>query len=809
VPGILRECGENGLRAAVVCSAGFGEGGRGAELEQELLKEARRHGMRVLGPNCLGFIRPSVSLNATFSKNSARPGSLALVSQSGALCTAIVDWAEQRQVGFSAIVSLGDAVDIGFGDLLDYLALDARTKSILLYVEGVRHARRFMSGLRAAARLKPVIVVKAGRHAEGSRAAASHTGAIVGGDDAFDAALRRAGAVRALSVEQLFAAAELLSTHHRVRGNRVAVVTNAGGPGVLAADRVAELNVRLAELSTETMARLDAALPAAWSHNNPVDILGDATPERYVGAVSACLADAGVDGVIALLTPQAMTDPTGAAEAVLDTARQAEKPLLACWMGGAHVEEARACFARRRVPSFPSPETAVEAFGYLAAYRDHQRLLLQVPGSYSRRSEPDVEGARLLIENALNEGRHTLSVTESKALLNAFRIPVAQAIRAATAGDALVAAESLGFPLAMKIDSPDITHKSDVGGVRLNIHTALDVRRAFGEMVEEARARVPEARIQGVTLERMVHRAHGRELLVGVARDPVFGPVIGFGAGGIDGEVVRDRSVALPPLNTFIASDLVRRTRVARLLDAFRDRPAVDMKAVLQVLLRVSEMVCELPQIRELDINPLVADEKGVVAVDARVMVEFPGAPSGPYGHMAIHPYPAHLRVHWQLPDGTDVTIRPIRPEDAESEQTFVRNLSEQSRYFRFMRTLAELTPEMLVRFTQIDYDREMAFLAFVERGGRETEVGVARYVTNPDGRTCEFAVVIADEWQGRGIATRLMTELMQVARERGLVVIEGEVLAVNARMLQLVKSLGFSVSTGDDPSVRIVTREL
>jgi acetyltransferase len=804
VPSILRECGEHGVRAAVVCSAGFEEGGLGGEV---LLKEARRSGMRILGPNCLGFLRPGSKLNATFSRDSARKGSLALVSQSGALCSAILDWAQERQVGFSAVVSLGDAADVGFGDLLDYLALDTETRGILLYIEGIRHARRFMSGLRAAARLKPVVVVKAGRHAEGSRAARSHTGAIVGGDDAFDAALRRAGAVRALTVEQLFAAAELLSTHHRVQGNRLAVVTNAGGPGVLAADRASELDVRLSELSAATSASLDAALPRFWSHGNPVDILGDATPGRYRAAVAACLADPVVDGVIAILTPQAMTDPAGAAEAVVAAAQGSQKPLLACWMGGAHVREARALFARSRVPSFPSPEAAVEAFGYLASYRENQRLLLQVPESHTRGDEPDVEGARLLVENALDEGRKTLSITESKALLNAFRIPVAAAFRAASPAEAPSRQSS-----ASARDEDRLARRHAQVGCRrrrLDIRSAPEVRRAFGEIMEEARARRPDARIVGVTLERMVRRSHGRELLVGVAHDPVFGPVIGFGAGGTAVEILRDRSVALPPLNSFIAADLVGRTRIGRLLGGFRDVPAADRKAVLEVLLRVSELVCELPHVRELDINPLLADEGGVVALDARVVVEFPGAPRGPYGHMAIHPYPAHLQASWQLPDGTDVTIRPIRPEDAEIEQAFVRNLSPESRYFRFMRTLAELTPEMLVRFTQIDYDREMAFVACIARDGRETELGVARYVANPDGRTCEFAVVIADEWQGRGIASRLMTELMRVARERGLRTMEGEVLGSNAPMLHLVESLGFVVGPGDDPAVHVVTKEL
>jgi acetyltransferase len=813
VPEIIHECGEHGVRAAVVHSAGFSEGedkSAGVELEKAMLAEARRYRMRIVGPNCLGLIRPSSKLNATFSRNDARPGHLALVSQSGALCTAILDWAEAHNVGFSAVVSLGETADIDFGDMLDYLALDPQTQSILLYIEGIRHVRRFMSGLRVAARLKPVVVVKAGRHAEGSRAAVSHTGALVGADDAFDAALARAGAVRAMTIEQLFAAAQLLATAHRVRGQRLAIVTNAGGPGVLATDRAVDLGVELATLSESTTTALNAVLPKHWSHGNPVDILGDAPPERYRVAVEACFADSNVDGVLAMLTPQAMTEPLDAAKATLAAKKTSDKLLLACWMGEGQVEEARTLFAEHHVPEFPSPENSVEAFAYLARYQRNQKLLLQAPDSLGPHSEPDIDGARLIIEGALAEHRSVLNSMECRALLTAFHIPVMPAMEVHSPNEALAAAESLGFPVALKISSPDITHKSDVNGVRLNIGNAQAVRSVYHELMETVRGQRPEAKLTGVSVERMYRHPHGRELHVGVIRDNVFGPVISFGLGGTAIEVLHDRAVALPPLNTFIAETLIRSTRAAKLLGAFRNMPAVNLSALEQVLWRVSEMVCELPHIRELDINPLAADEDGVAALDVRVVIDLAPPQIDRYGHMAIHPYPSQLAVRWQLNDGTDILVRPIRPEDAEIEQEFVHNLSPRSKYFRFMQTLRELTPEMLVRFTQIDYDRELALIAIVKEGGRDVEVAVTRYGMNPDGESCEFAIAVADAWQTKGIGSRMLGMLLEAAKTRGFKIMEGEVLAENGPMLGLVKKMGFVVhQLPNSPEVYAVAKEL
>lgn len=811
IPDIIHACGEHGVGAAIIISAGFNESDdHGSVLKKNVLEAARQYQMHILGPNCLGLIRPAINMNATFSKNSAKPGQLALISQSGALCTSILDWAEARDVGFSAIVSLGEAADVDFGDILDYLAQDPKTSSILLYVEGVNDARSFMSGLRIAARMKPVVVIKAGRHAEGSCAATTHTGAMVGADDVFDAALQRAGVVRAMTIEQLFAAAQQLATPNRVSGNRLAIVTNGGGLGVMATDRAIDLGVAMATLSKNTIAQLNEKLPAMWSHSNPVDILGDAPAERYQSAVHACLLDPGVDGVLAMLSPQAMTDPAACAKAVIDAQQLTKKPVLACWMGEQQMKVANKLFTQHHLPSFPNPESSVEAFAYLVSYYLNQQLLMQVPGPLKTRSEPDVEGARLIIDTVLAEKRSVLSIAESKAVLHAFAIPVTRSIECHSANEALVAAESMDFPVAMKVNSHDITHKTDVGGVRLNINNAHAVRSTYQEIIEHVHNTYPDAKIDGVTVEQMYLPLHGRELLLGVIRDPVFGPAITFGAGGTQVEVVHDRAIALPPLNTLLIEKLISQTRIAQLLGTFRNMPAVNMEALVMVLRRISEMVCELPEIKALDINPLVADENGVMALDARIVVEHRPPSLDRYAHMAIHPYPTHLVSQWQLADGTNIKIRPIRPEDASIEQSFVHELSPQSKYFRFMQGLNELTQQMLVRFTQLDYSRELALIAVLENHGEETELGVARYVMNPDGESCEFALVIADKWQNRGIASHLMSALMEAARQRGVERMEGEILSNNFNMLKLTEKLGFTIHTHpDDPGIKSVMKLL
>ncbi len=811
VPDIIEECGKHGVKAAVIITAGFSEAGpAGVALERAVLENAGRYGIRLIGPNCLGIMRPDIGLNATFNKGGANTGHLAFISQSGALCTAILDWAQANDIGFSSVVSMGASADVDFGEILDYLVSDPQTHSILMYIEGIRNARSFMSAIRAAARVKPVILVKVGRHAAGSKAAMSHTASLVGSDDAFDAAVRRAGVVRVQTITQMFAAAKAMAVGFRPTGNRLVIVTNGGGPGVIATDRAGDLGLSLAKLSDSTMEQLNKVLPPNWSHGNPVDIIGDAQADRYHNAVKACLEDPNVDGVLTILTPQAMTKPLEAAEAVMELYTQYKKPLLTCWMGEAQVAESRKAFNHAKRPNFRTLEAAVEVFSCLSDYYKNQKLLEQMPAPVSHHLEPDIEGARLIIEGALQDRRKVLNEMESKALLSAFHIPVAQTMVAHSPNEALLIAQQLGYPVAMKINSRDITHKSDAGGVKLNLNNALDVRAAYQEIMDNVKRNRPDARIDGIAIQPMIMKEHGRELMLGVTNDAVFGPIITFGAGGVLVEVMGDRAVALPPLNSFLVKDLIKDTHVFKMLGAFRNMPPVNMEALESVLLRVSEMVCELPMLMEMDINPLIVDEHGALAADARVLVEPRQPTADRYAHMAIYPYPTHLVSYWQLADGTDITIRPIRPEDAELTQEFVRGLSAESRYFRYMNSVQELSHSMLVRFTQIDYSREMALIAVAEEKGKEVELGVSRFNINPDGETCEFALVISDTMRGIGLGPKLMTALLDAARSKGLKVMEGEVLKNNSSMLHLMTRLGFSIeSSVEDDGIKVVRKIL
>ena len=804
VPAIVEQCGQKGIRAAVVITAGFGESGpEGAARERELLANAHRHGVRILGPNCLGIMRPPAGLNATFARGAALLGSIALVSQSGAVCTALLDWATPTGVGFSSVISLGASSDLDFGEIVDYLAADPATAHILLYIEGVRDGRRLVSSLRAAARTKPVIVMKVGRHPAGSRAAVSHTGAIVGRDDVFDAVVRRTGVVRVDTVGDLVGAALALSTNVRPRGDRLAVVTNGGGPGVMAADRATELGLPLATLSPKTIERLQDALPSHWSHGNPVDLIGDAGPERYRAALAACLDDPDVDGIVAILTPQAMTDAEVAAGAVIDVTRGARKPVIACWMGEASVVEARAEMRRAGLPEYRLPENAVAAFAYLAQFHRNQKALLQVPGPLVHHAPPDLAAARAIVARVLGEGRSLLTATESKRFLEAFHVPVVTSVDAASAEEAVRAADAAGYPVVMKILSRDITHKSDVGGVKLGLPDAAAVRAAWEEIMADVAAERPEARVDGVSIERMVAKPHARELMVGVSTDPIFGPAITFGAGGLAVEVLRDRAVGLPPLNSVLIDDMIRGTKVAKMLDSFRHLPAIHRLELQAVLLRVSEMACELPELQELDINPLLADEHGVLAIDARVVLR-QSAGLTRYGHLAIHPYPTELEGDLALPGGETLRVRPIRPEDAALEIEFVESLSADARRMRFQSAMRTLTPAMLARFTQIDYDREMALVAIDSSEGRDREVAVARYVKMPDGETAEFAIVVGDAWQDKGLGRRLMQRLADVARSRRLKTLVGFVLAENRGMMEMCSRLGMEFEhDGDDGSTR------
>jgi acetyltransferase len=802
VPAIVEACGRAGTRSAIIISGGFSEtGSRGASLERAAVENARRHRLRLLGPNCLGIMRPSSGVNLTFAHGSANAGTIGFVSQSGALCTAMIDWALPNNVGFSSVVSLGSSSDVDFGEILDYLVADPKTQNILLYVEGIKNSRRFMSALRAAARCKPVVLLKVGRYAAGEKAAFSHIGALVGADDVFDAALRRAGVIRVKTMDQLYAAANALFSHFHPRGNRLAIITNGGGPGVMAADHAADIGIPLAQLSQATINKLDAALPQAWSKSNPIDLVGDAEPDRFATAIAACLEDDGVDGVLTILTPQAMTDPTQAARMVIEQAAKADKPVVTCWMGEEQVREARLLFRGAGIPTFRTPEPGVELFSHISAYYRNQKLLMQTPPSISDHIAPRLESARLVIETALMEGRKVLNEMESKALLAAFHIPIAQTVVARSASEAMVLAEEIGLPVVMKIDSPQITHKSDSGGVRLNLNNLASVRDAYQAINEEVRRNRPDANINGIAIEPMIIKPNGRELMVGMFRDAIFGPTISIAPGGVGAERGNERTVALPPLNSFLVADMLASTHASARLGEFRNMPPVSLESLEAVLLRVSEMVCELPWITAMNINPLIVDEDGAVAVDASIRIENMPLTANRYDHMAIHPYPSHLLTRYQQKDGGTMTIRPIRPEDASIEQEFVQGLSTEAKYFRFMNTIRELTQSQLTRLTQIDYDREMAFVALFEKDGTEQEVGVVRYATNPDGESCEFAIVVSDAWQGKGLARRLMSVLIDAARASGLKYMNGDFLSENTRMIKFVTSLGFVISQHPEDS--------
>ena len=821
VAAALEVAGRIKCRSAVVVSSGIP-----AALAAELHRVAHRHGMHLLGPNCLGFQRPHMGLNASVAGGLATPGPLALVSQSGALTASILDWAQQNAVGFSAVVSLGPNTAVDLAQVLDFLASDQQTHSIVVYMEGISDARRFMSALRAAANAKPVVVLKAGRKAAGNAAAQTHSGTIVGSDDVFDAALRRAGAVRVRSFVHLFSAAKCLASRYRAVGRRLAIISNGGGPGVLAADWISEIQLELGTLGAATAAALRPQLPPLATLTDLVDLSEDATAAHYRAAVQAASSDSQVDGVLVIHSPKGACVASDIAASLAETMPHMAKPLLTCWMGDASVGDARSVLNAAAIPTFRTPEAAVGAFGNIASFYQNQQLLQQTPPPLSALAKPDVEGARLLIESVLAERRKVLTEMESKALLAAFHIPVTQTVLARSAVEAMMIATQLGYPVALKIDSPDISHKSDVNGVALNVLNAVGVRDTYNDMVQLVARQLPGARINGVTVQNMARHKRGREVCIGLVTDDPFGPVIAFGAGGTMIELIDDRAMELPPLNQFLARSLIDRSRVAETLGDWRGASAVDMDALEHVLMRVSEMVCELPQLREMDINPVIVDASGAVAVDARIVIDSAahsppasGGRSHDYQHLAILPYPARYEQVWPLRGGGEYTLRPIRPDDAQMLQALVRGLSAESRYFRYVSMLSELPPSMLSRFALIDYDREMALVAvFKERRAsadgdmRETEriVGVSRYITNPDSASCEFALVVADDFGGRGLGSRLMLSIMDVAREKGLSEIDGLVLASNPGMLKLMKSLGFSIKPfAEDPDFRLVAHAL
>ena len=803
VPGVIQECAQAGVGGAVVISAGFRESGeRGAELERQVLAAARPAGIRVIGPNCLGVMCPVSGLNATFAQTIARPGTVAFVSQSGALCTAILDWSLREQIGFSAFISTGSMLDVGWGSLIDYLGDDPNTRSIVIYMESIGDARSFLSAAREVALNKPIIVIKAGRTEEAAKAAASHTGSMTGSDDVLEAAFRRVGVLRVNSIADIFYMTEVLASQPRPRGPRLAIVTNAGGPGVLATDALLMLGGQLAELAPATHAALDKVLPPHWSHNNPVDIIGDAGPDRYEKAVEIVAQDPNADGLLAIMTPQGMTNPTAIAERLQRFAKLDGKPILASWMGGAEAASGQAVLNRAGIPAFPFPDTAVRAFHYMWRYSYNLRALYETPVLTSSDSiDPDT--AARVIDAVRDSGRTLLSEFESKQVLEAYGIPTVETRLAASEDDAAAAAQQIGYPVVVKLHSTTITHKTDVGGVKLNLKNEPAVREAFRSIRDAVAAKAGPEHFGGVSVQPMIS-LEGYELILGSSIDPQFGPVMLFGTGGQLVEVFQDRALSLPPLNTTLARRFMEQTKIFKALGGVRGRKPVDIAALEELLVRFSRLVTEQRWIKEVDINPLLASPERLLALDARVMVYGKETQKADLPRLAIRPYPTRYVKPITLDDGASITIRPIQPEDEPLLVKFHTTLSERSvylRYFHWMKLEQRTQHERLIRMCFIDYDRQMAFVAEHAGAGCEREIaGIGRLVKSHTGDEAELAVIVGDPFQKRGIGTALVRQLVDFAREEKLRQVTATVLFENRPMQKVFERVGFRLEQSPDP---------
>ncbi len=816
VPSIVAAAGEKGTAPAIIVTSGLGHGpGSLAELCE---KAARATGMRIVGPNCLGVLLPQIKLNASFAASMPRTGDLALISQSGAIAAGLVEWAAIHGIGFSAVVSTGDSIDIDFGDLLDFFAMDRGTRAILLYIESIRDARKFMSAARAAARAKPVLVVKSGRHAQGAKAALTHTGALAGSDAVYDAAFRRAGLLRVLDLDELFAAAETLGRLTTLSGKRLAILTNGGGVGVLAVDRLVDLGGELAGISPQAMSKLDAALPPIWSRANPVDIAGDADDARYGAALEQLLDDDENDAVLVMNVPTALASAVDAAKSVIAVTdkhrkqRLSAKPVFAVWIGGSR--PAAEAFDTAGIPSYATEADAVGGFMHLVRYRQSRELLMATPPNLPQDFAPDAAAVRPVIERALRDKRTWLDPIETTRVFSAYAISIAPATLARDADEAVAAARPYldeGTPVVVKILSPDIVHKSEVGGVRLNLGNERAVREAAAEVLGRARAAMPEARVTGVTLFPMIVRPKARELIAGIADDPTFGPVIVFGQGGTAVEVINDKALALPPLDLGLARTLIARTRVSRILKAYRNVPAADERAVELLLVKLAQLAADFPEIREIDLNPVLADETGVIAVDARVSI----APveklrRGPSGHprFAIRPYPKEWERRMKLPSGTAILVRPVRPEDEPLYRPFFAGVTQEDLRLRFFAPVKEFSHPFIARFTQIDYARAMAFIAIEELTGEM--LGVVRLHTNADYDSGEYAILVRSDLKGRGLGWLLMQLLIEYARSERIRSIEGQVLQENTTMLNMCRELGFEIARdADEPHICVAKLSL
>jgi len=806
VPAIVEVAATRGVGAAVVISAGLGHGE--GSLAESMHEPARVHGLRIIGPNCLGVIAPHVALNASFAAVTPHAGSLAVISQSGAVAAAMAEWGLRHDIGFSAIVSVGDQIDVDVGDLLDFFALDQRTHAILLYVESVKDSRKFMSAARAAARVKPVVVIKSGRHDEGKRAAATHTGALAGSDAVYDAAFRRAGLLRVNGMSELFAAAQTLAFCRGVAGNRLAILTNGGGFGVLAVDSLVDQGYRPAELAAETMQRLNATMPPLWSHANPADIIGDADAARFTAALEALIEDSGSDAILVLNVQTALASSLDTAKAVRDviaaerSRRFSPKPVLTSWIGAA--DEVEKVFRAARIPHYETEIEAIGGFAHLARRHELLQSLMARPAAAPDDFTGDEKAVRTIVEVARSDGRDWLDPFETDAVLRAYGIPTVPLRKAADAAEAAETAREFiaqGHPVAVKILSRDIQHKSDVDGVKLSLTSEADVRAAAETVIANARRLRPKARIDGVIVQPMITRLRARELITGLARDPVFGSVIVFGHGGVSVEIVKDKAIALPPLDEQRALDLIARTRISRLIDGYRNVPAARRDLVALVLVRLSQLAADIPEILEIDINPLLADDAGVLALDARISIDpallAPGRPH--HAHFAIRPYPKEWERALTLRDGERVAVRPVRPEDEKLYEEFFRHVSADDMRLRFFGLVKDIGHAFIARLTQIDYGRAIALLALDEKTG--ALMGVVRLHADPDFRNGEYAVLLRSDRKGIGLGWALMELIIDYARKEGLRRITGQVLRDNVTMLTMCRELGFAVDEDREDS--------
>ncbi len=798
VPSIIEECVEAGVKGAIIISAGFKEvGPEGAKLEEQILENARKGKMRVIGPNCLGVMNPLTGLNATFATATAQPGNVAFISQSGALCTSVLDWSFKEHVGFSAFVSIGSMLDVGWGDLIYHLGDDPHTNSIVIYMETIGDARSFMSAAREVALTKPIIVIKPGRTEGAARAAASHTGSLTGSDEVLEAAFRRCGVLRVNTIGEIFSMAEVLSKQPRPKGPNLTILTNAGGPGVLAVDALLTSGGQLAEISPEAMQQFNEILPPQWSHNNPVDILGDASPERYAKSLEVAAQDENSDGLLVVLTPQAMTDPTATAEALKSYATTYEKPILASWSGGQDIAAGESILNKAGIPTFMYPDTAAEAFAYMWKYTDNLQALYEtVSLPQDSASRIDREAASAIIEAARNSGRYLLTEAESKQLLASYGISTVPTLIATTVDEAVAKAEELGYPVVLKLHSETVTHKTDVGGVQLNLNNEQAVRSAFEAIKKGVSDKHSVDDFLGVTVQPMIDLGEAYELIVGSSIDPQFGPILLFGMGGILVEVFKDRALGVPPLNTTLARRMIERTTIFKALKGIRGRPPVDIPALEALLVKFSQLVAEQPWIKELDINPLLASHEGLLALDARVLIHDVKDESQ-LPRLAIRPYPSQYVAPWTMKDGSQVIIRPISAEDEMLMRGFHESLSDKTVYMRYLSPMLasmRTTHARLARMTHNDYDREIALVVEGEENGEKAIFGVARLSklrgTNEEGR---FTMLISDNYQGKGLGKELLTRIIQIGRDEKIKRIIALMSPDNEAMKKLCRKVGFS----------------